>query len=789
MRSIFMMSTANLRKRKNQSLLIGFTLLLSALLLSASVGILENLKNPFHEMFEQQNGSHITLQLRGRIHDDHQIARWWETSEFVEGVHVMDYYMTGESINHNGKSQSVGDLIVTEHPGMAMTQDKLTVVEGETKDAPGKNELWIPTGFAYSWGIKPGDELEIHINGQMKSFEVSAVVVDPQYSASMMNPVRIWAYNGMLTENLLDAQDMDAMIGIRLFDYSSFSTLWTEFEDYLGTPFFGFVFDYESIEYFYSVIQSIIGIIMLLFSIIIILVSVFVIAFTISNAVISDYKVIGILKSQGFSAREVKRIYSLQYLFLAAIFVPPGILFSKPVVNGIMSQMIKSLGTSQLNISFINPGILTSAVMLIVVFLASYVSSSKAGGIKPAEAIRNAAPSKNTASGKRFNITTCMRMPLSLLLGIKNIAAGKRDAVFTIVSAAVMAFVLVFSINTYNSVKNMDKNLAFWGFDDSEVLISQDTGSHHVSNEQVLKTLYADDRVKAAVPYSVIINAAAAAQSGEISTNVIAFTYDGDMDSIGLLNLEGRSPEQDNEVSISYLTARRYNKNVGDFIDLYIEGEKGTYLVTGIYQSMNAMGWGFRIQEKAVQKSSPDFRSGSYSVKLKEGNDIDLFVGDMKKIFDDSFSIRSVYESGEINISSITSNMALVALMLSIIFMTVAFIISFNANLMSIFSHKKSFGIYKALGMTPVQIRVSMVWKDLVLASSGILAGIPLSLVISPKILSMLLSGMGLVNFPFDVTLWGTLAAIPICMMVVLFSAWIPSGKILGISPRDLIVE
>jgi hypothetical protein len=41
-----------------------------------------------------------------------------------------------------------------------------------------------------------------------------------------------------------------------------------------------------------------------------------------------------------------------------------------------------------------------------------------------------------------------------------------------VASAAVMAFVLVFSVNIYHSVSKMDSNFAYWGFDDADVLLN-----------------------------------------------------------------------------------------------------------------------------------------------------------------------------------------------------------------------------------------------------------------------------------------------------------------------------
>ena len=785
MKSVLMMSGANIRKRKVQSILVLITIVMTSLLLATAIGILDSINDPFQTMFEQQKGSHLTLQVSSRHHDLDQIVHWWQQQQAVDSVQLTPYYWVEDQVSHNGTLQSMGNLMLAAHPGGTLVQDQLQIVDGQEQTVPGENEIWIPTGYSYAWDIKPGDDLEITINGERKLLTVSAIIVDPQYSVSMMNPIRAWVPSSLVKDS--QTQAIDSFIQIRFSDYSQYEPLWVDFESYLGSPLIGYILNYEGLQNSYGIIEGIVGAIMLLFSIIIILVAVSVITFTIANTIILDYKIIGILRAQGFSAGNVKSIYTLQYLLLALISVPLGIILSKPVVKEILSQLMKSLGIARLDASLFLPALLTSVTLMTIILVTAYWSSSKAGNIEPAQAIRSAAPVSKGGRGKRFDITTVMALPLSLLLGLKNTLTGKRHSLFMVASAAILAFVLAFSINTYNSVKSMEDNLAFWGFDNGDIFISRDSNLEKLSHQQVLAPLYADDRVVAAVANSALTTSIPA-QSGKSSTNVVVFAYAGDMDSIGIQNLEGKSPARDNEVSLSFLTARKYDKSIGDMIELFIEGSTDNYLVTGIYQSINAMGLGFRIQESAITKINPEFLAETYSVKLQDGVDSRSFINDIRQEFG-GYNIRTASDSGEINLSSITGYMALIVLTLSIIFMAVAFVIIFNATLMSIYSDRKNFGIYKALGMTPVQIRMSIVSKVLALSLIGVALGLPLALILTPRVLSMLVMDMGLVNFPFDLTLLGTLSVVPLSIAVTFISSWIPSGRILKLNPRNLIID
>lgn len=783
MKSVFILAAANIRKAKAQSLLILVTILMASLLLATAIGIMENLHSPFQKMFDNQKASHLTMQVSGQHMDLGLALDWWQEQEEVESVLLTPYYWMEDQVSHNGKLQPMGDLLIAGHPGSATSQDQLLVVEGEGGGSPQTNEIWVPTGYAYARSIKPGDVLEIPIAGELQAFTVTAIVVDPQYSMSMMNPTRVW----VAQEQLPDNQNGDALISVRLSDYSSYPSLWREFEDYLGHPVLGFILDYDSLENFYAQVEGIIGTIMLLFSIIIIVIALAAIAFTIANNIMTDYKVIGTIRTQGFSVQDVKWVYTLQYLTLAVLAIPLGIILSRPLVTVVMSQMLKSLGVASLNAKPWLPATITVVVMLLITWMTSYISAGKVGAIKPAEAIRNAQPMPKTGA-KSLEISACKGLPIPLLLALKSAITSKRRSLFSVAAPAIMAFVLAFSINAHNSVKEMDNNFAHWGFDAADIFLTipEDQVSSH--RQAVLETIHAQEGVKAAVAKDIILTSIPA-QGERASSNVVAFVYAGDMDSIGTLNLQGNNPTLANEVSLSVMTAKDYDKTIGDTIQLYLEGEQRQFLITGIYQSLNGMGRGFRIPEVAVREINPQFRAGSISIVLDEDRYCSSLVKEMREIFPHSYNIRTAAESGEINLSSLSTYMALIALTLSIIFMAVAFVIIFNTTLMSIYSDKKSFGIYKAIGLTPLQIQMSLVWKAAILSLLGAAVGTPLSVYLTPRALSLLVMGQGLMEFPFVLSPWGTAAAIPISIVVAMLSAWVPSGRILNLNPRNLIID
>jgi len=786
MRSVFLMAIANIKKKKVQSILIAITIMVSALLFSTAIGMLNNANKPLENMYKQLNASQTLLIFSNKTYNAEILRSWWERKKGVSVTRAMPIHNTTDKVIFKGEKLSSDGLYITERTLEMNGQDKLIFMEGTAKKYPAKGEVWIPTGFAYANGIKVGDIISIPSDNGKIDMKVSAIVIDPQFSGSLMDVIRIWVTPGEVSQIFKSKDEISGvMLGIRYSDYSEEAELWTQFSGYLKTPFLGNKLSYETISTTYLIIQKIAGAMLLIFSVIIIIVVIFVIAFIISGSLLSDYKAIGILKSQGFSPRNIVMMYSGQYLILSVLSILPGIFLSYFVIKMITIGMIKSIGMAYANFNMLIPALVTIIVLTSIVLTTAWFTSKKSGKIKPADAIRYGEPIKKYPLKRSFEITKFKGFTVTFMLGTKQLISNKKQAFFLFITIAITVFVFVFSVNLYNTMLNLGKNYAYLGYDNSLLTLTRSDG---VSHESLLKILKDDPSVKNVIPWTYVATYPISSK-GNNAKEGIGLTYDGDMDSIGVMNLEGKNPDRDNEISLSVNTAKAYDKKIGDMINVYIEGKNTAFIVTGIYQSMLRGGWTYRIQMAAIRKNKPDFVPASYAINLKNGIKLEAFLLDMKKRFGNTIDIKLSGQDIGKQFSSATGGIAILALLLCTIFSSMAFIIIFNLTLMNIYRQKKSFGIFKAFGMTPSQIRLSIVYNVVFTSVIGVTVGIPLGLIASPRIMGALMMNMGVAKFPFDVSIMGTIAAIFLCLLIAIVSAWFPSGRILKINPRNLIVE
>ena len=211
--------------------------------------------------------------------------------------------------------------------------------------------------------------------------------------------------------------------------------------------------------------------------------------------------------------------------------------------------------------------------------------------------------------------------------------------------------------------------------------------------------------------------------------------YTDSLSHAGLLNLRGRHPQTANEISLCVGTARQFNKQPGDSISVFIEGQKISYLVTGIYQDVSNMGQGFRLHGNAMKKLNPVYTPSIYSIKLKENDEVEAYKNYLLKRLGETITIDASIEDRIVQMGVITG-MKTALFALSFFFIFIMLLAIGSDMFISTKENEKNFGILKSVGWTPGQIRLSMVWKILFITVAALVAAILPGIFLSPLIMS-----------------------------------------------------
>lgn len=783
MRSSLMIALKKIKRRKIQNLLIGIIIASSALLLSTGIGIMLSMNKPIDTMFADAKSSHDILVFSSKYYEAGKLQSFWKSQNEVDKTQLYKQLTLGPDIKVNGKKISNQYNFLAEVPENKGDIDNFKMIQGNETKYPKENEIWVNSGFANENKIKLGDALSI----DSKRYKISGILVDTQFSSLMMGTERFWVKPGELQNYTAYKANPAYALSIRYKNPSSSDTVWHRFDKYLNAPLVGSSIKYSDIYSSYATILKYTGVFMVFFSIIILITTVCIIRFIISNSIYNDYKNIGIYKALGFSSGDINLIYVLQYSIISIISAIIGILLSKFTIDKIITSNLKIIGMNAINMSYTIPFVCTSIAVISVVMITSLLCTRKTSRIKPVEAIKEDISSSNMPrngilSSKMFNV-----FPPSAAIAIKGIINKKKSALVIFITMLITIFTGLSGVNLLHTTDSIGRNLGYWGFDNSMVDIKFNS-SEDVLIKKIEQDVKEDSRVKSCTTFNFYDNTSYINKNGDIEKFTVSQVLGDDAKKLGFVDMEGRDPEKNDEVSVSVNTARNNNIHAGDYMQVYIKDKKYSLLVVGIYQSLNNLGKGIRLYEGTVKEADPDYVH-SILLDLKDKNGINSYIKDMKAKYGGKIDIADRQNEFDDQISMMTSSSAVSVFMIIAIMLSICFLNIFNIVLMNINEERKSLGIYKAIGMTSGQLRNSIVIRILLIFIPAFICALPLTLKATPALMSLIFINVGIAKYPISVSVSHMILIALICFVFSILSAYAASKIVTNIKLRSLIEE
>ncbi len=781
------MALRNLQRRLLQSVVVGTILALSALLFFAGLGLFAELRGPFERMFEEQNGSHLTLHFDTRSHPPEEVLGWWKKRPEVVSMSPLVPRIELEGSSYHEQEQLNSLLYVAERPNEPTTQDLLKAVAGSLEGGPGPGEIWIPTSVANEGGIEVGETLEIPTYQGLQSFDVTAVVVDPQHSAPFNNPKRLWVAPGELPLHFALAELSEVQFGVRLTDAALCQPLWIEFKEAMGGAFAGGNIDYQGMILGYTAPYSAMAAMLVAFSVLSVLISLFATHGTLTSALLADFRVLGLLRAQGFTPSQVRDVYLLQYLALVLVAAPIGVAVGFPLVRQGVNLLMSSTGAAVSGSSLWGLAVVTVLLFVALVWAFVWLVARRAARVRPADAIRVGALVAGGGDRQWPQLEKVMGLGLPLAVAVKSLGTQRRRALLLVASVAFATLAASLAVNLDHSFRRGQDDPSILGFDDADVRIvrgGRRFGMRHDTMVGVLR----DHPDVAHVATSDFYEAEVLAGDGP-TRDLLGTVLSGDVDALRIRHLEGRSPETDSEVSVGANTLRDLGLEIGDSMRLFIQGFEVELEIVGVFQTLNNGGTGFRILLDGVRRAEPFYEPVQYGVVLREGVDSDAFIDSLEAEYGEAVD----GQPGDLFLrrimATVLTGMRFSNGFLTGVFLLAAAVLIFNATLMQIAEGRATFGVLKTVGMTPRQLRVSIVAGVAILAVSGITVGLVLWAAGAPAFLSALFASLGLVSFPLATDVVGTALAVLVIFVFCVAAAWLPSARVLDIDPRSLIVE
>lgn len=770
------------RKRKVQSILIAIIMMLISTMLFMGLSMV-NQTSPFNTMFERANASESLLIISKDGNDIEETINWWEDREEVKDTMAYEAFMINGKYDLNETTETEM-LFLTEY--IKDSELDLLYTDGQTlSKMPVGNEMLINYNFAKNRNLEIGDTIEFRFNEEICDLEISGFIVDPHFSNAFINPNRCFIAPGYFEQN--DIENDTTILSIKYHDIENVDDLalletYNEEIENSASPLF---VNYEVVQNSYNIILGLIAAILLVVSFFIFIIVIFVIRSTVTNIILQQYKEIGVKKVIGYTNKQIRYSLITVFCFIGMVASVVGAFLGLPIRNAINEGISYDIQVG-LKTSIDIYLLLTVVIVVALVLLFSYIATRKTDRVKPIQAIKYGMPERKVSSN-RISISSTKKVPLSLLLAIKQLFANKRKTISATFLITLLIYVALVIFNVGSTITNSDhlaSHLLGLNIGDFSVVESSEK-----EVDDIIEGIQTIDQVENVVYYNYTMDESTVTTEGKDLTLVGQIIY-GDVPDDMIILEDGRQSIGEKEITISTDVAKETGKQAGDYITIKKANEEVSYLISGTYNSISFNGYNYTI----IQESMPVYLNQNNGLYWVYSNEESILIEEMdtkvKNIIGEEATV-SRFDSNVKNILSTVSSFPMIIQSLLFIFLVVSGVIILNSTIMDINNSTKVYGIMKATGFSKGQITKILVVRTLLMTIVGAIVGFIVNLLTMNSVMQVVFNAtpFSSIELPVIFDGIGSLLLLVLFIAIGIIGSLIPSRKIGKISPKQLIAE
>ncbi|HKL79666.1 MAG TPA: ABC transporter permease [Mobilitalea sp.] len=745
-----------LRKRKLQSILIVLIVMVCAMLMTSSLVIMSSWEGPYDELSKECDSPAIKLYLHNKLSKENadNVADKFESLEEVREAETIEYSYTREQVTVSEKKLNYYiDLTIYN----SRLHDRVRVLEGELTELE-QDGCFMPAVVANEAGVVVGDILKV---GENISYKVQGFYTDP-YNMSVSFDTEI-----IVKEMPKELKSMYLVAVYNAGDANG-TELIDNYREQNDGVLEGRAITLEERIINNQMTEKIMGGILLAMSIMILLVCGVMIRYMVKNTVISETNTIATYKTIGYDNHSIIGIYMKFYLFLVITGSIAGAFASKVVSDSFTRATFRNIGVSGSRGALMS-GMLCVGGIAFFVILQVYLVLNKTKNIRPIEVFSKEC--SRSHKPRRTGSKTIKFSPLSMAL--RMLQRDRKNTIIIVITCVMSAYCVNFAATALTMINGMQESNYYWiGFDKHDVSMEVMDLELQDSVVQELEGMVEVDRV---IPTTTDVSVSMGWQKGIGDTIMSAMIYES-FEDIEMAVLEGRNPRYSSEIAIGNTFAEKLNKHVGDYIDIYFNGDqKVSLLICGTFQSFYNMGKSCRLLGDTLTANQIDFQYAEASIYLKEGYDADRFA----EAAIETFTQRAKFVNRSNKYETIMDMIIEPQIKAIGPFMAIALILG-GLNILAIVylknkDNSRIFSIYKALGYSSnYLLRVNTIYIFLIAAGS-IIVTVPLFVLAFPQMMVMAMSMMGfkeyIVSYDVGILIISNLLALCIYLMCGLISS------------------
>lgn len=777
-----LLARSNIRKSKGQTAAIIVLVLLSSVMMNLWLMLATDYKKNFDRYHDRLNDGHVNIAAYVADDDFEEfISDTLKNRSDVTEFTINSAFCAPVSFQYGGGELSQLGVLLEKNDALSRSVGKFEI----TEDSSITSGIYLPMLYGTGNNYHIGDTIELTLLGEKFEYTVCGF-----FNNTMSGSHNCGLMCFLLTEDKFREFSGEAValrssyISLRVKDKmcSEETEAWLKdliLEEFPNITVAGN--NYQLVTTSRYISQMICAGIMSAMAFLVLLIGVVVICSNVANYIHENMQNLGALKAVGYTSRQLVSALIMQFSGISAVAAVIGAAFSRGIFPAVNEMMIAQTGIPY-DVKFLPlPFLITMISISGTVAAAVYFSANRIKRIEPITAIRQGITTHNFK--KNHLPLEKTSLPVNPALAMKTTLLSFKQNVTVCVTTLVLSLIIVFS-------GVMFKNVII----DIQPLVDLIVGESAYScinvnlsrEKELISELQADSRVEKFYLYTNNNIEVQHVGGGVLFVSVID-------DSSKLNNqsviIEGRFPKYDNEFAIAAKYAKENGLGVGDEITLKIGNESDKYIISGLLQLTNNLGKDCILTREGYEKIG-ELQNVSYYINLKDGTDIDDFNSDMSGLFGSDvnvvFNIAAVIEgTGRVYVTLVTVIVIAIIIISCIVIIFVMYLLVRTA----LNGKRRDYGILKALGYTTgqlvLQTALSFMPPVIISAAVGIFIGI---WVINP-LLTLFLSGVGIVKCTFAVPMGFCVIAGLGLVLFAFAAACLMSLRVKKLAPRELLTR
>ncbi len=549
----------------------------AALLLSISLLLTGSLFGSIDTMMENAKAPHFMQMHAGNIDKVH-LQSFVETdaAAYVQDMQIAEFLnIDGANFCINGITmedsvQDLGLCIANERFDLLPDLDGITV-------SPVRGEIYLPVVMKKE---------NTAANGDLVTICGRQFIVKGFFRDSLMNSML--ASSKRFLVNAEDYQELrsfgtpEYLIEFRLNDLDelhTFEQLYTK----AGLEANGPTLTYPLFRMLNAISDGILIAVILLVSVLVTIVALLCIRFTLLAKLEEELREIGVMKGIGISMFTIKLLYLSKDAAIAAAGCAFGYALSQCMSNFLLAGIRLYMGENRNPAAKYLLPLIGVCLLFLITVLYLYFVLRRISRVSAKEAINQEISLEKVSGLKMFpSMHIGKWVGASAFLGIRDVLSRKKLYLTSCFILMFLVFIMLVPFNLFNTIS--DSSFVTYmgvGMYDFQMDLQQTEDAENMLT-QIEESLLKDENVK---EYAVFSTKVFTIQKEDDTLENLKVDI-GDHGKFPVYYFEGHAPKSNQDIALSASNAEDLQKNVGDFLQLTVEGHQEQLVVCGIYSDI-----------------------------------------------------------------------------------------------------------------------------------------------------------------------------------------------------------